>query len=281
MNVRLIPRLEIKWPNLVKGVQLEGVRPIGKPADFARAYGLEGADELLYMDVVASLYRRDQMLDLVEQTARELFIPLTVGGGLRSLDDIRTVLRSGADKVAINTAAIETPQLIRDAALAFGSSTIVVSIEAKRRGDHYEAYVDSGRQPTGRDPFDWAERAVDLGAGEIMITSVDHEGSGRGFDLDLTRELASRVPVPVIACGGCGRPEHLVNMFLETGAGAGCVSSVLHYEYRRRGAGAGPVGGGPQLFRSCPSGITATSLGALKAALGAAGISARRGNVAA
>jgi cyclase len=169
MNVRIIPRLDIKGPNLVKGIHLEGLRVLGKPERFARHYYENGADELLYMDVVASLYQRNNLLDIVTRTSREIFIPLTVGGGIRTLDDINQVLRAGADKVSLNTAAVANPSFIKEAAQRFGSSTIVVSIEAIRQYDgHYEAYTDNGRESTGLDAIEWAKRVVDLGAGEIF-----------------------------------------------------------------------------------------------------------------
>src|SRR3990172_4969322 len=187
VNVRIIPRLDIKGPNLVKGVHLEGLRVLGKPERFARFYYEQGADEILYMDVVASLYGRNSLLDMVARTSREIFVPLTVCGGLRTLDDIRAVLRAGADKVAINTAAIRDPELIRGAAERFGSSTIVVSIEAiRQREGRFEAYTDNGREPTGVEVLEWAERAAALGAGELMITSADREGTGAGVDLEGT-----------------------------------------------------------------------------------------------
>ena len=179
MTIRIIPRLDIKGPNLVKGIHLEGLRVLGKPERFARYYYEHGADELFYMDAVASLYGRNSLLDIVERTAREIFIPLTVGGGLRSVDDIRTVLRAGADKVALNTAVLARPELIREASRAFGSSTIVVQIDALRRSDGtYEAYTEYGRQQTGVDAIEWAARAVDLGAGELVVTSIAQEGTG-------------------------------------------------------------------------------------------------------
>jgi imidazole glycerol-phosphate synthase subunit HisF len=203
MNIRIIPRLDIKGPNLVKGIHFEGLRVLGKPEDFARHYYEHGADELIYQDAVASLYGRNSLLDIVKRTSREVFIPLCVGGGLRSLEDIRRVLRAGADKVALNTAAVERPELISEAAQAFGSSTIVVSIEAMRQnGGGYEAFVDFGRQSTGVDAVQWAERAVELGAGELLVTSINQEGTGKGYDLDLTRKIAESVSVPVIALGG-------------------------------------------------------------------------------
>ena len=198
MTVRIIPRLDIKGPNLVKGIHLEGLRVLGKPERYARHYYEQGADELLYMDVVASLYQRNSLLDIVTRTAREIFIPLTVGGGLRTIDDIRTVLRAGADKVSLNTAAIRDPGLIREAALRFGSSTITVSIEAIRKPDgSYEAYTDNGRERTGVDAFDWAIRAAELGAGELIVTSIDREGTGKGFDLGSPEELPSRSLSPL------------------------------------------------------------------------------------
>jgi len=228
--VRVIPRLDIKGPNLVKGVHLEGLRVLGKPERFARHYYEAGADELLYMDVVASLYGRNSLLDIVEQTAREIFIPLTVGGGLRSLDDIRTVLRAGADKVALNTAAVRSPELVREAARKFGSSTIVVSIEVIRRPDgSYEAYTDNGRERTGIDAFEWALRAAELGAGELLVTSIDREGTGRGFDVALTRRISEAVSIPVIACGGAGLLQHIHEAVAEGKAQAVCVASILHY----------------------------------------------------
>lgn len=232
MGVRIIPRLDIKGPNLVKGVHLEGLRVLGKPEHFARFYYENGADELFYMDAVASLYNRNSLNDIIRRTAEEISIPLTVGGGLRSVDDIRNVLRCGADKVAINTAALARPQIIREAAERFGSSTILVSIEAIREPDGtYGAYTDCGRNATGRDAFEWALEAVDLGAGELVITSVDREGTGKGFDIELTRRIAENVSVPVIACGGAGSIEHVRDVVVDGRADAVCVASCLHYEF--------------------------------------------------
>jgi imidazole glycerol-phosphate synthase subunit HisF len=229
MLTRIIPRLDIKGPNLVKGVHLEGLRVLGKPEDFARRYYEQGADELLFMDVVASLYERNSLLDIVKRTADEIFIPLAVGGGLRTLDDIRTVLRAGADKVTLNTAAIRRPELIREAAGRFGSSTIVISIEAILRPDgKYEAYTDNGREKTGLDAVEWAVRAAELGAGELVVTSIDREGTGRGYDLDLIRRIAPSVSIPVIASGGAGKAAD-VGDALMAGAAAVAIASVLHY----------------------------------------------------
>lgn len=230
---RLIPRLDIKGPNLVKGIHLEGLRVLGKPEFFARRYYEDGADELLFMDVVASLYERNSLTEIISRTADEIFIPLTVGGGLRTLEDIRTALRSGADKVTLNSAAIRRPELIREAARHFGSSTIVVSVEAMRRRDGtYEAYTDNGREKTGLDAIEWAERVSELGAGELIVTSIDREGTGRGYDLELTRAIASCVSVPVIACGGAGCAADVAEV-LSTGASAASLASVLHYNVLR------------------------------------------------
>jgi cyclase len=229
-NIRVIARLDIKGPNLVKGVHLEGLRVLGKPEDFAFKYYSDGADELIYMDVVASLYGRNNLLETVRTTAKNIFIPLTVGGGIRTIEDIRSLLRAGADKVAINTAAIANPKLITQGAKLFGSQCIVVSIEAKKKEDGgYEAYTDNGRQRTGVNVFEWARQVVDLGAGEILLTSIDREGTGKGFDIELTREISESVPIPIIACGGAGKKEDFLEASEKAKADALCAASVFHY----------------------------------------------------
>jgi cyclase len=226
--------LDIKGPNLVKGIHLEGLRVLGKPHRFARHYYEAGADELIYIDAVASLYGRNSLLHMVEQTSQEIFIPLTVGGGLRTIEDIRTVLQAGADKVAINTAAINRPDFVREASERFGSSTILVSIEAKMQPDgSYEVYTDNGRVRTGVNVYRWAEEVARLGAGEILLTSIDREGTGHGFDLDLVRVVARSVSIPVIACGGAGKVEDVGRVLEEAGADAVSLASCLHYEYIR------------------------------------------------
>lgn len=231
MNVRIIPRLDIKGPNLVKGIHLEGLRVLGKPEYFARYYYENGADELIYMDAVASLYGRNSLLEIVERTARETFIPLCVGGGLRTVDDIRMVLRAGADKVSINTAAIRRPELIREASRSFGSSTIVIGIEAYRHSDgNYEPYINYGRDRTGLDAVEWAIRAVEMGAGEILLTSINQEGTGKGFDIELIRRIAEAVPVPVIAHGGAGKPSDIYEAIVDGRADAVSIASILHYQ---------------------------------------------------
>jgi cyclase len=235
VNIRIIPRLDIKGPNLVKGIHLEGLRVLGKPESFARFYYGHGADELAYMDAVASLYGRNSLLEIVERTSREIFIPLMVGGGLRTVDDVRAVLRAGADKVSINTAAIKRPELISEVARAFGSSTIVVSLEViKKPNGRYECYTDYGRQSTGVDAFEWAIRAAELGAGELVVTSIDREGTGMGFDLELTQRIAESVPIPVIAHGGAGNAKDVIDIVEQGYADAVSVASLLHYHYVER-----------------------------------------------
>lgn len=231
--VRIIPRLDIKGPNLVKGIHLEGLRVLGKPEHFARHYYENGADELMYVDVVASLYNRNSLDEIITRTAREIFIPLIVAGGLRSIDDIRKVLRAGADKVSLNTAAINDPEIIRKASRVFGSSTIVVTIEAIKSTDDgkYYAYTDNGRQATGMEVVAWARRSEELGAGEIMVTSVDREGTGEGYDLELTNMVAESVSIPVIAHGGGGNKEHVADLLKKTDVDAVAISSVLHYGF--------------------------------------------------
>ena len=230
--IRIIPRLDIKGPNLVKGIYLEGLRVLGKPERFARYYYENGADELIYMDVVASLYGRNSLTHILEKTSREMFIPLIVGGGLRTIEDIRQVLNRGADKVSLNTAAISNPELIVEASKRFGSSTILVSIEAIKKPDgSYEAYTDNGREKTGLDVFEWACRVADLGAGEIMVTSINQEGTGKGFDIELTKKIAESVSIPVIACGGAGSVSHIAEVITKGKADAVSMASVLHYNF--------------------------------------------------
>lgn len=228
--IRIIPRLDIKGPNLVKGIHLEGLRVLGKPEDFAYRYYLDGADELIYMDVGASLYGRNNLLEVVRRTAKQIFIPLTVGGGIRSVDDIKDVLRAGADKVAINTAAIKDPGLIKEGAKIFGSQCIVVSIEARKIGNGvYEALTDNGRQSTGVDVFKWARMVSDLGAGEILITSVEQEGSGKGYDIELISKISDSVSIPVIAHGGAGKIGDIEELVNKTCASAVSAASIFHY----------------------------------------------------
>lgn len=230
-NLRIIPRLDIKGPNLIKGIHLEGLRVMGDPQEFAIRYYEAGADELVYMDIVASLYGRNNLSDIIKRAADQVFIPITVGGGIRSVDDARHILRSGADKVAINTAAIGRPALITEVSHRFGSQAMVLSIEAKQVAPgKWEAYTDNGRERTGLDVLEWVKRGVELGAGEVLLTSVDREGTRKGFDIDLVRQVSEAVPVPVIASGGMGTLEHFVQAATEGKADAVSMADVLHYK---------------------------------------------------
>lgn len=268
MYHRIIARLDIKGPNLVKGIHLEGLRVLGSPEQFAKHYYDSGADELMYMDIVASLYNRNSLHDIISKTAKQIFIPLTVGGGIRTLDDIRTVLRAGADKVALNTAAIKNPEIIRQAANMFGSSTIVVSIEAKRMPDgSYEAYTDNGRERTGVEVLQWAQQATALGAGEIVITSIDREGTGKGFDLELTSAVAERVTVPVIACGGAGKMQDIIDVFTAGHADAVSLASLLHYEAITSLSHASAEDSSNPFKHTIFTRVSATTIPAVKAAL--------------
>lgn len=230
LKLRVIPRLDIKGPNLVKGIHLEGLRVLGNPEEFANYYYQNGADELIYMDVVASLFERNSLNDIISKTASKVFIPITVGGGLRTIDDIRNVLRCGADKVSLNTAAINNPKLISEASEIFGRSTIVVAIEAiKERNGDYMCYTDNGREITNKNVFDWAREVESLGAGEILLTSVDKDGTGEGFDLDMIKKVASSISIPLVVHGGFGSLDHLDDIS-EVGNLSGLtIASSFHY----------------------------------------------------
>ena len=228
-NVRLIARLDVKAPNLVKGVQLEGLRKLGDPNEYALKYYHEGIDEIYYEDIVASLYERNSLLDIIEKTTRNIFVPITVGGGLRSVDDAAAVLGVGADKVTINTAAIKDHSIISAVAKRFGSQCMVLSIQAKRQGNSWEAYFDNGREHSGLDAIEWARTGESLGAGEILLTSVDQEGTAKGFDLELVKAVTDEVDIPVVASGGMGALEDLDAVILEAGADAVAMAHVLHY----------------------------------------------------
>lgn len=231
MPVRLIARMDIKGENLIKGIHLEGLRVLGNPQEYATSYYQQGIDELIYMDAVASLYDRNNLTSIVEYTCANIFVPITVGGGVRSVEDAYALLRIGADKVAVNTAAIANPALISDIANRFGSQCMVLSVEAKQTGDgQWEAYTDNGRQRTGKSVVAWVEEAVSLGAGEILLTSVDQEGTTRGFDVNLVSAVTSRVAVPVIASGGMGNVAHLIDVVQNGKADAVAMANVLHYK---------------------------------------------------
>lgn len=232
-SVRVIPKLEVKGENLIKGMHLEGLRIVGKPEQRAIDYYRDGADELIYIDLVASLYQRDNFLHIVERTAEQVFIPLTVGGGVRSVEDAKAFLRAGADKVAINTAIINNPKLVSEIANIFGSQCMVASLEVQKKVDgSYECYTDCGRTPTGQDPFEWSKTVVGLGAGEILLTSINQDGTFAGYDVQLIQKIAAFLKIPVIASGGAGRLEDFKQVVSEGKADAICASAFFHF---RRG----------------------------------------------
>jgi imidazole glycerol-phosphate synthase subunit HisF len=280
-NLRLIPRLDIKGKNLVKGIHLEGLRVLGTPEVFARRYAAEGADELLFMDAVASLYGRNSLLDVVEATARNVFIPLTVGGGIRSLDDIAAALTAGADKVAINTAAIENPGFIVKAAERYGSSTIVIHIDAKaNKSGGWNAWVENGREPTRYNVVEWAALAASKGCGEILVTSIDREGTTKGFDTGLNKAVADAVTVPVIACGGAGEEQHLVDVANTADISAISLASILHYklapELEQEGFAFGGAGDFKVIAEKRSFGrVDPTDIASLKQHLASAGFTCR------
>ncbi|MEK7338142.1 MAG: imidazole glycerol phosphate synthase subunit HisF [candidate division NC10 bacterium] len=227
---RIIPCLDVKDGRVVKGVRFVDLRDAGDPAQAAAAYDAAGADELVFLDITASHERRKILLEVVRRTAEEAFMPLTVGGGIASLEDIRALLLAGADKVSVNTAAVQDPDLIREAAGRFGSQCIVLAIDAKARpGGGWEVFVHGGRTPTGLEAVEWARRGAALGAGEILLTSMDRDGTKGGYDLALTAAVAGAVPVPVIASGGAGRAEHLYAALTEGGADAALAASIFHF----------------------------------------------------
>ena len=252
-KLRIIPRLDIKGSNLVKGINLEGLRIIGDPAEYAKKYYNNGADEIYYWDTVASLYGRNNLKDIVTKTAKNISIPLLVGGGLRSIEDIKTILNAGADKVAINTAAVSNPNFIKKAVNYFGSSTILLSIDYKiwpndsfkknknktvshselkdisKWKNHYQVYTENGRQQTGLDAYEWSIEAEKLGIGEIILTSIDKEGIQKGFELELSKKISKKINIPIIISGGCGKVEDVYELGENTNCEAVSIASSLHY----------------------------------------------------
>ncbi len=232
---RIIPCLDVDRGRVVKGVNFVGIRDAGDPVEIARRYNEQGADEITFLDITASHEERDTTVHTVEQMAREVFIPLTVGGGIRSVSDIRTMLNAGADKVSINTAAIHNPELVADAAARFGSQCIVVAMDVKRvtndatDAPRYELFTHGGRKPTGIEAVSWAQRMAALGAGEILLTSMDRDGTRDGFELTITRAIADAVDIPIIASGGVGNLQHLVDGIVEGGADAVLAASIFHF----------------------------------------------------
>lgn len=227
---RIIPCLDVKGGRVVKGVHFLNLRDAGDPVECAYIYNREGADEVVFLDITASLERRRTIFEIVRKTAEKVFIPLTVGGGVRNLEDIRQLLKSGADKVSINTAAIERPQIIKEAAERFGSQCIVVAIDAKRCGkNRWEVYSYGGSNATGLDAIKWAKKVEKLGAGEILLTSMDMDGTKLGYDIKLTRLISEAVNIPVIASGGAGNMKHLYDALTKGGASAVLAASIFHY----------------------------------------------------
>ncbi len=227
---RIIPCLDVDAGRVVKGIRFVDIRDAGDPVEMAGIYDREGADELVFLDITASWEKRDTMIDVVRRTAEQVFIPLTVGGGVRGVDDVRNMLRAGADKVSLNTAAVRDPDVLRAAADEFGSQCIVIAIDARRANGSWEVVVEGGRAATGIDAVEWARRATgDHGAGEIMLTSMDRDGTKDGYDLALTRAVAEAVEVPVIASGGAGRPEHFAEALTDGAADAALAASVFHF----------------------------------------------------
>lgn len=226
---RIIPCLDVKEGRVVKGVGFVNLKDAGDPVEAARAYDAEGADELCYLDIMASQEERKTFLDVVCRTAEQVFMPLTVGGGVRTLDDIRDLLRAGADKVSINTAAVQRPEFVKEAAERFGTQCIVVAIDAKQSGQGWEVFTHGGRRPTGLDAVEWARKMAAFGAGEILLTSMDRDGTKEGYDLALTAAIAQAVEIPVIASGGAGTLEHLYEGFAKGKADAVLAASIFHY----------------------------------------------------
>ena len=227
---RIIPCLDVRDGKVVKGVNFVGIREVGDPVECAMEYDRQGADEICFLDITATHEGRSTMIDVVRKTAEHVFVPLTVGGGIRSVEDFREILRAGADKVSVNSAAVKNPALISQAAEIFGSQCVVVAIDAKRDGQgNFHVVVHGGRKDTGLDAVEWAKKCQELGAGEILLTSMDTDGCKEGFDLELTRAVCDTVTIPVIASGGCGRLEHFSQVFEETGADAALAASLFHF----------------------------------------------------
>ena len=230
LKTRLIARLDIKGPNLIKSIRFEGLRVLGNPHEFAKKYYDDGIDEIIYVDTVATLYERVGIHNLLKETVKDTFIPITAAGGIRSIEDVDSLLRSGADKVAINTAAVRNPQLITQVSNKFGSQCTVISIEAcKQSNGQWEVYTDNGRERTGIDVVEWSKKVSNIGAGEILLTSVDQDGTQKGFDGELIHSVSSSVPIPVIASGGVGTLEHLSEGIKIGGASAVLAASIFHY----------------------------------------------------
>ena len=230
LTKRIIPCLDIKENRVVKGVKFLGLKDAGDPVEVARVYDEQGADELVFLDITASFQKRKTLVGIVEKIAQNIFMPFTVGGGIADINDIRALLNAGAEKVSINTQVVKCPDLISDASKKFGSQCIVVAIDAKKEDNGWQVYINGGRTPVELDAVEWAKKAADLGAGEILLTSMDYDGTKDGFDIALTKAVVNAVNVPVIASGGAGKLEHFYEVFAQAGASAGLAASIFHYQ---------------------------------------------------
>ncbi len=226
---RIIPCLDVDKGRVVKGVRFVNLRDAGDPVEVAKRYEDEGADELVFLDITASAEGRNIMLEVVKRVAETVFMPFTVGGGIRTVDDMRRLLEVGADKVSVNTAAVKNPSVVKEGAMLFGSQCIVVAIDAKRKGNSWEVYIHGGRTPTGIDAIEWAKRVESLGAGEILLTSMDRDGSKEGYDVELCRAISRAVNIPIIASGGAGKKEHFLEVFREGEVDAALAASLFHF----------------------------------------------------
>ena len=229
LTKRIIPCLDVKNGRVVKGVKFQNLADVGDPPELAERYEREGADEVVFLDITATIEARRTMHEIARRTAERLFIPLTIGGGIRAYEDVKATLRAGADKISINTAAVQNPSLITEAARDFGSQCVVVAIDTRREAGGHRVYTHAGSKPSGLDTVEWSRRVADLGAGEILLTSIDADGTTAGYDLEVTAAVAEAVPIPVIASGGCGSAEHIVDVLTRGRADAALAASIFHY----------------------------------------------------
>ena len=229
LTKRIIPCLDVKAGRVVKGIKFQNLADVGDPPELAARYELEGADEIVFLDITATLEARKTMHEIARRTAERLFIPRTIGGGIRVYDDVKATLRAGADKISLNTAAVLKPEVITEASRDFGAQCVVIAIDTKREGGRHRVYTHAGSKPTGLDTVEWAKKVADLGAGEILLTSIDADGTTNGYDLEVTAAVAEAVPIPVIASGGCGSAQHILDVLTKGKADAALAASIFHY----------------------------------------------------